>query len=467
MNHPPEIEDNAIIKTWHENTSELELTCVVHSCPPPRVSWYLDGHLLEERHHVISSFGENFTLLLSNITTEKTMGTIECRAENNLGTASASSESDGSDLVSQTSTTRLEVAEEYGENVANYEEYPLLQTSVYDIDIDDITNITTDDNYNQTYEKSDKEMESNSTFVLKDVKNHTENSSIKIVPEENQGNIVNTSLSFGNENDDLSDEEESVKPFIDIYDIYGENMNSSLSFDIPEDFSNESSLHEDIERLELAGNARVLSSLDSEHDTRYRLEWLVISPSEVLESTVKFREENGEENDWYFITAKLRKDGPDVFLGSVVLEHLEAGTEYRVHIASKNQHDYNSFSDSFFFTTKHIGKTDADNNNFLEEDLIEEGNVTMENIEGSGSGDGDDLLNREKTNEELDYENDRQESSKDGLGQRHHDHEDATSINVPRDQKSTYESPGNNSTSSGCLIIPKIVHSLIILLFIR
>ena len=106
--------------------------------------------------------------------------------------------------------------------------------------------------------------------------------------------------------------------------------------------------------------------------------------------------------------------------------------------------------------------TEAETDNFLEEELIEEGNVTMEDTDGSGSGDG----------EQLEAENDRQETSKDELGGQ--DHEDAISINVPRDHKSK-KSPGNNlhsttkdSTSSGwCMIIPKKFYLIILLLFIR
>ena len=117
-------------------------------------------------------------------------------------------------------------------------------------------------------------------------------------------------------------------------------------------------------------------------------------------------------------------------------------------------------------------ETEAD---FLEEELIEESNVTIEDLEASGSGDGnseiDDALTLGKTNEKLDDENEKQEESKDELGTQHH--EDATSLYVPRDHKSKIEkSPDNGShssegsTSSGCMIIPKRVY-LIILLFIR
>ena len=222
MNHPPEIEDNAIIKTWHENTSELELTCVVHSCPPPRVSWYLDGHLLEERHHVISSFGENFTLLLSNITTDTIPGRFECRAQNDLGEASAFS--DGAAWVSQTSTTPQFIVfpyfagiDENWENVSNDEEYPSLQTSVYEI-VDDLTNRTLDDNYEETEEESENEVERNSTFFLQVDGDQSRSKSMEI--EESQGNIAKTSLV--KENDDLTNEEESVIPSNDIYDISGQ-----------------------------------------------------------------------------------------------------------------------------------------------------------------------------------------------------------------------------------------------------
>ena len=56
--------------------------------------------------------------------------------------------------------------------------------------------------------------------------------------------------------------------------------------------------------------------------------------------------------DWLYFTAMVRKDGADSYLGKVTLEHLLPGRSYVVHIASKNAHNYTSFSDRFVFTTK-------------------------------------------------------------------------------------------------------------------
>ena len=87
----------------------------------------------------------------------------------------------------------------------------------------------------------------------------------------------------------------------------------------------------------------------------------MFSPSPVTECTVKFRlyDEGLEslsvtdnDDDWLFFTASVTQDGEDTFVGKVTLEHLLPGKQYIVHIASKNAHQYNTFSEQFLFTTK-------------------------------------------------------------------------------------------------------------------
>ena len=105
----------------------------------------------------------------------------------------------------------------------------------------------------------------------------------------------------------------------------------------------------------------LLFSKDSDHETKYTLEWLVFSPSPVTECTVKFRlydeglkslSDTDNDDDWLFFTASVTQDGEDTFVGKVTLEHLLPGKTYIVHIASKNAHQYNTFSEQFLFTTK-------------------------------------------------------------------------------------------------------------------
>ena len=105
----------------------------------------------------------------------------------------------------------------------------------------------------------------------------------------------------------------------------------------------------------------LLFSQDSDHETKYTLEWLVFSPSPITECTVKFRlydeglqslSVTDNDDDWLFFTASVTQDGEDTFVGKVTLEHLLPGQRYIVHIASKNAHQYNTFSEQFLFTTK-------------------------------------------------------------------------------------------------------------------
>jgi len=112
----------------------------------------------------------------------------------------------------------------------------------------------------------------------------------------------------------------------------------------------------------LAERPQIISHEDSDHETKYTLEWLIFSPSPVTECTVKFRlyDEHDDEslndtdNDdaWLFFTASVTQDGEATFVGKVTLEHLLPGQTYIVHIASKNAHQYNTFSEQFLFTTK-------------------------------------------------------------------------------------------------------------------
>ena len=77
------------------------------------------------------------------------------------------------------------------------------------------------------------------------------------------------------------------------------------------------------------------------------------------------------DKDWLYFTAMVRQDGADSYLGKVTLEHLLPGRSYVVHIASKNAHNYTSFSERFVFTTQ------GD----------QEGGVEIQDFESSSSGD--------------------------------------------------------------------------------
>jgi len=116
----------------------------------------------------------------------------------------------------------------------------------------------------------------------------------------------------------------------------------------------------------IAYPAQFTSSADGTDMTKYVLEWIVISASEVSECNIRFKIDD-DRKDWMFITANVKKVESDTYAGKVTLEHLNAGKRYVVQIASKNADDYNDFGESFTFATKE----DPSKEN-LEEDLLSE-----------------------------------------------------------------------------------------------
>ena len=99
---------------------------------------------------------------------------------------------------------------------------------------------------------------------------------------------------------------------------------------------------------------QMISGSTSDYSSKYVLQWVVISPSNVTECLVQFRQEtlgSGEDSDWLYINAVLREDGPDTYIGKVTLEHLQPGSEYQVRILTTNDQDLD-VKEAFFFTTK-------------------------------------------------------------------------------------------------------------------
>jgi len=114
--------------------------------------------------------------------------------------------------------------------------------------------------------------------------------------------------------------------------------------------------------------AQFTSAADGTDMTKYVLEWIVISTTEVSECNIRFKIDD-DSRDWMFITANVKKVEPDTFVGKVTLEHLHPGKRYVVQVASKNADEYNDFSESFTFATK--GHPNKEN---LEDDLLSETN---------------------------------------------------------------------------------------------
>jgi len=102
-----------------------------------------------------------------------------------------------------------------------------------------------------------------------------------------------------------------------------------------------------------ANPAQFTSAADGSDMTKYVLEWIVISASEVSECTIRFKVDD-DRRDWMFITANVKKVEAETntYAGKVTLEHLKSGKRYVVQIASKNADNYNEFGESFIFTTK-------------------------------------------------------------------------------------------------------------------
>ena len=86
----------------------------------------------------------------------------------------------------------------------------------------------------------------------------------------------------------------------------------------------------------------------------------------------------------------LRQDGADSYLGKVTLEHLLPGRTYVVHIASKNAHNYTSFSERFVFTTKSDQEEIYDFESSSSGELLEESLLVEESDISHYSGSGED-----------------------------------------------------------------------------
>ena len=94
--------------------------------------------------------------------------------------------------------------------------------------------------------------------------------------------------------------------------------------------------------------------------------------------------------DWLYFTAMVRQDGADSYLGKVTLEHLLPGRSYVVHIASKNAHNYTSFSERFVFTTKSDQEEIYDFESSSSGELLEESLLVEESDISHYSGSGED-----------------------------------------------------------------------------
>jgi len=157
-----------------------------------------------------------------------------------------------------------------------------------------------------------------------------------------------------------------------------------------------------------ANPAQFTSAADGTDMTKYVLEWVVISHSEVAECNIRFKIDD-DSKEWMFITANVKKAEPDTYVGKVTLEHLRPGSRYVVQIASKNADDYNNFSESFVFATK--GYPNKEN---LEEDLLSENEYLQEyetdgkQEEGSGTNNIEDKINQaaETIPEKIELEDD-------------------------------------------------------------
>ena len=446
---------------FKEETNELELICVISSSPPAQVDWYYQGQLLSHTENVISSFGDNYTLLLSNIDNDTISDEIECRAENPLGIASSSSllQEKEVNVTSEIIDLKEDAETANGdEKVENETEIDskLMDNNASDHDFSISSGIdrvvlekdTTSQEEDKSADIDDHqgkvELTANGSLMEVDEILEVDNIIEEIVAENASVNTVrDTMLNVKTEVDSLPDHEPSV------------NSSSSRT-----------------------GTPLVLSPRDSDKRTSYTLEWLVISPSEVTQANVKFRADDPdqeEEEEWFYITANIKKEDPDVFVGKVVLQHLIPATRYRVHIATRNEHDYTSFSESFFFTTKddeesedqdqhdkveeqgehheqeRNGEQDTHEYILLDEELLEvneqenttfatEENIEEENIDGSG------LLDTEVIVENVDGN---------------------STTNVPIDQESqSYQL--NQDVSKGHQIISRNLFVIIsIVLFIR
>ena len=112
MDHPPEIENNQMNQTYIKESSELQLNCRVFAQPPAVVEWYRNDQILQAEEHVISVQGNDNSLLLTNINEDLPAESFECRATNNLGTASVFSHSVVEDVRETTTDSIFSVTHE-------------------------------------------------------------------------------------------------------------------------------------------------------------------------------------------------------------------------------------------------------------------------------------------------------------------------------------------------------------------
>eukprot|EP00092_Neocalanus_flemingeri_P008763 GFUD01009436.1.p1 GENE.GFUD01009436.1~~GFUD01009436.1.p1 ORF type:complete len:618 (+),score=134.10 GFUD01009436.1:101-1954(+) len=136
----------------------------------------------------------------------------------------------------------------------------------------------------------------------------------------------------------------------------------------------------------IANPAQFTSPADGIDMTKYVLEWIVISATEVIECNIRFKIDD-DGKDWMFITANTKKVESDTYAGKVTLEHLQPGKRYVVQIASKNEEDYNDFGESFSFATKEIPNIET-----LEEELLSETDYLKEYETESDEGSGLNIL---------------------------------------------------------------------------
>jgi len=101
----------------------------------------------------------------------------------------------------------------------------------------------------------------------------------------------------------------------------------------------------------ISHKVEIKSSAEGSDMTKYVLEWIVISDSEVTECIIKFKIDN-EGKDWMFITANVKQVELKAYAGKVSLEHLTPGAKYIVQISTKSDTINSEFGETFLFSTK-------------------------------------------------------------------------------------------------------------------
>lgn len=88
VQHAPEIEQQVML-VENQGETELRLICTVHASPMATVEWFKNNQLMIVKNNVISQRGNRHTLLLMGASKEDVTGKFECKAQNDLGRASA------------------------------------------------------------------------------------------------------------------------------------------------------------------------------------------------------------------------------------------------------------------------------------------------------------------------------------------------------------------------------------------